>query len=164
MCPSGRSSVLFRGGSASATSDLRPAFDVLDIDRDGKISRDDLRTFYSGFCSDEGNDDVIGSMMTAADTNKDGFVEYEEFERVLLGNATEKRPLGFGVMEDVFRVMDKDGDGKLSHEDLKSYMGWAGFAASDEDIKAMIKLGGGDKNGGVSFDGLLRILAVDFAG
>ena len=40
--------------------------------------------------------------------------------------------------------MNKDGDGKLNHEDLKNYIAWAGFATSDEDIKAMIKLGGGD--------------------
>jgi calmodulin len=57
--------------------------------------------------------------------------------------------------------MDRDGDGKLSHEDLKSYMNWAGFAATDEEINAMIKFGGGDQNGGVSFDGLIRILSLD---
>ncbi|XVF58824.1 hypothetical protein PTKIN_Ptkin07bG0097200 [Pterospermum kingtungense] len=47
-------------------------------------------------------------------------------------------------MEDVFKVMDKDGDGRLSHDDLKSYMNRAGFSATKEDIKAMIRLGGGD--------------------
>ncbi|KAE8670377.1 putative DNA replication complex GINS protein SLD5 [Hibiscus syriacus] len=67
-------------------------------------------------------------------------------------------------MEDVFKVMDKDGDGRLSHEDLKSYMKWAGFSASDEDIKAMIRFGGGDGDNGVTFHGLLNILAVDFSG
>ena len=57
-------------------------------------------------------------------------------------------------MEDVCKVMDKDGDWTLSHADLKSYMNWAGFSASDEDIKAMIRLGCGDEKA-VSFDGLL---------
>ncbi|KAH9681064.1 hypothetical protein KPL71_026798 [Citrus sinensis] len=53
-------------------------------------------------------------------------------------------------MEDVFKVMDKDGDGRLSHDDLKSYMNCASFAATDDDIEAMIRLGGGDENDGVS--------------
>ncbi|KAL1334950.1 hypothetical protein HN51_063888 [Arachis hypogaea] len=161
MCPSGRSL------RTTASSGFRPAFDILDADHDGKISREDLRAFYSSVYG-RGEDDVIGAMMTVADTNKDGFVEYEEFERVLsaVGN-TERcgtsRPVGCGAIEDVFRVMDRDGDGKLSHRDLKVYMESAGFSATDDDIAAMIQFGGGDQNGGVTFDGLLRILALDCA-
>ncbi|KDP27935.1 hypothetical protein JCGZ_19015 [Jatropha curcas] len=159
MCPSGRS-LASNGKTTSARLDFRTAFDVLDADRDGKISRDDLRSFYTGFLSGGADDDVIGSMMSLADFNKDGFVEYEEFERVLNGNGKRKKTYN-GVMEDVFKVMDKDGDGRLSHEDLKSYMQWAGFDLADEDVKAMIKLGGGDDKDSVSFDDLLKILSLD---
>ncbi|KAK7388013.1 hypothetical protein VNO78_22813 [Psophocarpus tetragonolobus] len=145
------------------SSHFRPAFDVLDADRDGKISRDDLRAFYSGAHGTlSGGDDLIGAMMSVADTNKDGFVEYEEFERVVAANSITK-PVGCGAMEDVFRVMDKDGDGKLSHHDLKTYMASAGFPVSDEDINAMIRFGGGHHHGGVTFDALLRILSLDCA-
>ncbi|KAJ9154618.1 hypothetical protein P3X46_027937 [Hevea brasiliensis] len=157
MCPSGRS----LASNTQTTSDLRAAFDILDADHDGKISRDDLRKFYAGLSSgDPNDDDVIGSMISVADFNKDGFVEYEEFKRVLDDNG-KKRSRNNGVMEDVFKVMDKDGDGKLSHEDLKSYMQWAGFDASDDDIKAMMKLGGGDDKDGLSFGDLLKILSID---
>ncbi|XP_065863844.1 calcium-binding protein CP1 [Euphorbia lathyris] len=167
MCPSGRT---LATRTASSKPDFRTAFDVLDADRDGKISRDDLKTFYAGFpngaVSDEG--DFIATMMSVADFNNDGFVEYDEFERVLdVNNGMKKKKMknggGGGVMEDVFKVMDKDGDGKLNHEDLKNYMQSAGFDANDDDIRAMIKLGGGgdDINGTVSFHGLLRILSLD---
>ncbi|KAJ8766425.1 hypothetical protein K2173_022484 [Erythroxylum novogranatense] len=162
MCPSGRS---LAAELSTAGSDFRTAFDVLDADRDGKISRDDLRTFYAGFSGGVGDDDeIIATMMSVADFNRDGFVEYEEFERVLSAGGRRSGD-GGGVMEDVFRVMDKDGDGKLSHEDLQSYMQWAGFDASDEDIKAMIKLGsggGGDEKDGVSYGDLIKILALDY--
>ncbi|MBA0629220.1 hypothetical protein Godav_023811 [Gossypium davidsonii] len=162
MCPSERN--LSRPAKAkSSSTEFRSAFEVLDVDRDGKISREDLRIFYSGFCSGNSgfdDDEMIGTMISLADSNSDGFVEYEEFERVL--GLSGNKASGFGVMEDVFKVMDKDGDGRLSHEDLRSYMKWAGFSASDEDIKAMIRLGGGDGNG-VTFNGLLKILALNFA-
>ncbi|GMI95852.1 Ca2+-binding protein 1 [Hibiscus trionum] len=162
MCPSERN--LNRPEIGVPASDFRSAFEILDADRDGKISRDDLRRFYAGFSNGFNDDDeMIGTMISLADLNRDGFVEYEEFERVLGGNK-KKVPSGYGVMEDVFKVMDKDGDGRVSHEDLKSYMNSAGFPASDEDIKAMIRLGGGDGENGVTFDGLLKILAVDFSG
>ncbi|KAK8511256.1 hypothetical protein V6N13_013673 [Hibiscus sabdariffa] len=166
MCPSDRN--LNRPENGVPATDFRPAFEIIDADRDGKISREDLRRFYAGFSNGFDRDEeeeMIGTMISLADSNKDGFVEYEEFERVLGGNK-KKFPSGYAMMEDVFKVMDKDGDGRLSHEDLKSYMNWAGFPASDEDIKAMITLagGGGDGENGVTFDGLLKILAVDFSG
>ncbi|KAK6149460.1 hypothetical protein DH2020_016985 [Rehmannia glutinosa] len=149
MCPTG--TALRDDTKTNPNSNLRSAFDVLDVDGDGKISYDDLRTFYGGFSGpDSSDDDVIGSMISAADFNKDGYVEYEELERVLKGRKKGKigRVGGVNVMEDAFRVMDKDGDGKVGHQDLKSYLNWAGFEAQDEDVKAMIRLAGGDENGG----------------
>ncbi|KAJ4721993.1 calmodulin-like [Melia azedarach] len=164
MCPTDTSGTLRpRDMAPTSSPEFKPAFDALDADHDGKISRDDLLMFYARLGGDEirAEDDVISTMISVADSNKDGYVEYDEFARVLCYG--ERKSVG-GVMEDVFRVMDKDGDGRLSHEDLKSYMNAAGFSAGDEDIKAMIKLGGGSENGGVSFDGLLKILAVDCVG
>lgn len=159
MCPTGTS---YRPNPTGATN-LRSAFDVLDADRDGKISPEDLKTFYTNISATASqNDDVIGTMMSVADSNKDGYVEYEEFEKVLDGrekNGNNNKNNAMGMMEEAFKVMDGDGDGKVGHKDLKSYLGWAGFEASDEDIRAMIRLGGGDENGGVTFDGLLKVLA-----
>ncbi|XP_058077037.1 calcium-binding protein CP1-like [Magnolia sinica] len=153
MCPSGR----YPRSESDTGSDFRPAFDVLDTDRDGKISSDDLRAFYTGFAGAGATEDDIGSMISIADSNKDGFVEFDEFERVLDCGKTSP---GNGVMEDVFRVMDRDGDGKVGFDDLKSYMNWAGFITSDDDIKAMIRMGGGNEEG-VCYEGLMKILTVD---
>ncbi|GAV71703.1 EF_hand_3 domain-containing protein/EF_hand_5 domain-containing protein [Cephalotus follicularis] len=160
MCPSGTRTLRL---DTNLSSDFRPAFEALDADRDGKISRDDLRMFYAGFSSGtDSSDDIISTMISVADSNKDGFVQYHEFEQVL--GYERNSSSAAGVMEDVFRVMDRDGDGKLSHQDLKSYMMWAGFSASEEDIRVMIRLAGGDEKHGVSYDGLLKILAIDNIG
>ncbi|XP_022866272.1 calmodulin-like isoform X2 [Olea europaea var. sylvestris] len=156
MCPSGTAS---DRRETTGKANLRSAFDVLDADSDGKISHDDLRAFYGGFSGPgDSNEDDIKSMISMADFNKDGYVEYDEFEKVL--NGKNGRNGRWGVMEDAFRVMDKDGDGKVGREDLKSYLKWAGFEARDEDVEAMIRLAGGDENDGVTFQGLLKVLAL----
>ncbi|KZV36634.1 calmodulin-4 [Dorcoceras hygrometricum] len=159
MCPTGET-LRRRGGK----TDLRSAFDVLDADGDGRISHEDLRAFYVEFSEADATsgEQAIESMIAVADSNKDGFVEYDEFEKVLgAKKGTDRRTR---VMEDAFRVMDKDGDGKVGHADLKSYLSWAGFEAADEDVKAMIRLGGGggvdNGDGGVTFQGFLKILAL----
>ncbi|KAJ0969432.1 hypothetical protein J5N97_022309 [Dioscorea zingiberensis] len=75
MCPSDRSVRL-------EASEFRSAFDVLDADQDGRISRDDLKAFYSAFPSAT-TDDKIHSMISAADADLDDFFEFHEFERIL---------------------------------------------------------------------------------
>ncbi|KAL6901971.1 hypothetical protein ACP4OV_004847 [Aristida adscensionis] len=162
MCPTGRYAGLDLPAVAGAAGDLRPAFDVLDADRDGRISPEDLKSFY-GTAGERFGDDDIAAMIAAADADRDGFVEYGEFER-LLGRAATAA--GYrSAMEDAFRLMDRDGDGKVGFEDLKAYLAWAGMPAADEEVRAMIRVaGGGDGDGGVGIEALARVLAVDLEG
>ncbi|KAI4338560.1 hypothetical protein MLD38_023604 [Melastoma candidum] len=157
MCPSGVQVQCQEPSNAG----LRPAFEILDADHDGKISRDDLCSFYSGFSRDGITDeDAIGTMMSAADSDSDGYVEYEEFERAV-ERPRMRRPRRGGVMEDVFKIMDGDRDGKLSREDIKGFMRSSGINAGDEEVEAMFVLGGGEKEGGVTYEVFVKILGVD---
>ncbi|KAI8012133.1 Calcium-binding protein CP1 [Camellia lanceoleosa] len=104
---------------------------MLDVDDDGNISRDDLRSFYSEFSvggEKAAEEEVIGTMMSVVDSNKDEYVEYGEFEKVLDSRRNGSRGgERLGVMEEAFRVMDRDGDGRVGEEDLRSYLWRAGF-------------------------------------
>ena len=64
-------------------------------------------------------------------------------------------------LTDMYKMMDTDGDGMLSHRDLKNFMQMAGLHVTDDDIDAMILLAGGHRNGGVSFEGLHGILMMN---
>ncbi|KAK9724998.1 hypothetical protein RND81_05G114300 [Saponaria officinalis] len=164
MCPTG-TTLNPTQFSGDATSDFRQAFAVMDVDHDGKISGDDLRSFYATVSSsgDGGEDDMITAMINVADENKDGFVQYDEFRGVLYKADVKNRgeEINCGVMEEVFKVIDNDGDGKLGFDDLRNYLKLIGVnVVGDDEINAMIKLGGGDVCDGVSFDGFLNILAL----
>lgn len=161
MCPGGRYAGLDIPAGAGA-ADLRPAFDVLDADHDGRISREDLKSFYAKAGAHEPfDDDDIAAMIAAADADHDGFVQYDEFEG-LLGRAAATGTAGGcrSAMEDAFRLMDRDGDGKVGFEDLKAYLGWAGMPVADDEIRAMIGMAG-DVDGGVGLEAFARVLAVD---
>ncbi|KAM0858620.1 hypothetical protein ACQ4PT_047725 [Festuca glaucescens] len=160
MCPGGRYAGLdLPAGAGACAGDLRPAFDVLDADRDGRISREDLKSFYANTGAAATSDDDIAAMIAAADADLDGFVQYHEFEGLLRrAAAAGGRP---SAMEDAFRLMDRDGDGKVGFDDLKAYLGWAGMPVADDEVRAMISVAG-DADGGVGLEALARILAVDF--
>jgi len=165
MCPGGKYAGLDLPNGAAA-GDLRPAFDVLDADRDGRISREDLKSFYAnagGAAKERFDDDDIAAMIAAADADLDGFVQYDEFEGLLGRAAAAGAGGGYrsSAMDDAFRLMDRDGDGKVGFEDLKAYLRWAGMQVADDEIRAMISVAG-DGDGGVGLEALARILAVDF--
>ncbi|XP_021730362.1 calmodulin-like [Chenopodium quinoa] len=161
MCPTG-TSLTPASFADEPTSGFRRAFDVLDFDHDGKISGEDLRSFYTSFSGSGDDEEMIKAMISVADANKDGYVQYDEFEKILERREKEKKVEksygdGGGVMEEMFKVMDKDGDGILGVNDLKDYLKLAGLEVGDDEIKAMIKLGCGDGTNGVSFDGFVNI-------
>lgn len=133
--------------------DFRPAFDALDADRDGRISSEDLKSVGAVISSVE-----IGSMISAADTDRNGYVEFKEFEDMLMIKKSKVRSDG-SLMKEVFRVMDRDGDGKVGFDDLKAFLQSARIFVPEEEIKEMIKMGGADGTGGVGFQTLLHILA-----
>jgi calmodulin len=158
MCPGGKYAGLDHPAGAG---DLRPAFDVLDADRDGRISRDDLKSFYAN-TGGATSDDDIAAMIAAADADRDGFVQYHDFEGLLAPASTKgTAAAATSAMEDAFRLMDRDGDGKVGFEDLKAYLGWAGMPVDDDEVRVMISVAG-DGDGGVGLQALARILAVDF--
>jgi calmodulin len=155
MCPSRRDPTTALAGSSPI---LRPAFDVLDSDRDGRISLTDLKKFYSDLASSAPiSDEEIEAMISAADSDMNGFVDFNEFERVL----TRRKRENSALME-IFHLMDRDGDGKVGFEDLKAHLQMVGLEAGDEEVKAMIDMAGGGLDGGVSLDGLVKLLQDGF--
>ena len=64
--------------SADQVAELRKAFDVMDENKDGTVSKEELKQLLSGM-GEEVSDDVINEMISIADENGDGKVDFEEF-------------------------------------------------------------------------------------
>jgi len=54
-------------------------FKKFDLNGDGMISRDELKRVLCCISTDQFDDSAVDALLAAADKNKDGFVQYEEF-------------------------------------------------------------------------------------
>ncbi|OIT35121.1 PREDICTED: calmodulin-like protein 1 [Nicotiana attenuata] len=126
--------------------EMKRVFDKFDTNKDGKISQEEYKSAMKMMGSG-GNTKTydVGDAFQAADTDGDGFINFEEFMRV--------QNLEGGVnptdIKSAFEAFDLDGDGKISAEELLQVQRMLGEKCSLENCKKMVR--GVDANG----DGLI---------
>ena len=111
---------------------MRKTFQMIDKNRDGFITLDEINSFQDGVLGDK-----FGSIMGRAvkprelfsilDQNNDGKVSYAEF----LAGATDKAQLlNEERLKMAFNVLDMDGNGMVSSQELR----WRFTSGSNENI------------------------------
>ncbi|GLJ31618.1 hypothetical protein SUGI_0634720 [Cryptomeria japonica] len=140
---------------------VKEAFNLLDRDGDGRIAFNDLQDFFSTCKQHYLSKEEIESMISVADKDHNGFVEFEEFEGLVteLMMVDEKNEENT-ALEEAFRVMDKDGDGIVSVGDLKSFMGDAMHNVNDEDVVGMMKAAGACAQSGICCKDFLALITM----
>ena len=93
---------------------LRKAFQIMDDGRDLKLDREDLKwgLYDIGVSLD---DDQFDSLMNIFDKNRDGLVSLTEFLTTIRGEMNDGR---LRLVRMAFDLLDKDGSGKITKEDL----------------------------------------------
>ena len=59
-------------------AELKKAFEVMDTNKDGVVTKDELTTLLKNL-GENVSDDVIDEMIKIADENGDGKIQFEEF-------------------------------------------------------------------------------------
>jgi len=152
----------------------RDAFRGLDLDKDGSINPSEMRAFLRGFGYDA---DAANSLFALLDEEGNGEIDYSHFmsnfEQVVMPNGGKGRgrPEPFGdkhlnrevaevarivgenlftkhrKVNDAFRMLDLNGDGHISREELRSFVRSINmapeksdrlFQALDTDLTGMI--------------------------
>jgi calmodulin len=132
--------------------DIREAFDLFDKDQDGRITSIELLTVMKAL-RQPASDVEIQEMITHADKDGNGTVEFDEFLSMMTRRLTSHDPDDEEAarrrheteMRQAFRVFDIDGDGLIDADELRQTMENLGERLSDEDVRAMIREA--DKNG-----------------
>ena len=96
------------------------AFRILDKDKSGAISRDELiETLISNNIKSAEVEELAEKIMEEVDTDRDGFINYTEFLRASISSKTvftKKNLL------QAFQAFDQDGNGEIDVEELEKYL------------------------------------------
>ena len=101
--------------SSKETKHLREIFKALDLNGDGKLSREEL---VLGFDSE--NTDLVDKVMQKVDADNNGFIDLDEFLQAALD---EKQMLSKENLKKAFDMFDLDGSGSISFSELKTVLG-----------------------------------------
>ncbi|XP_041360739.1 calmodulin-beta-like [Gigantopelta aegis] len=139
--------------------ELQQAFELFDKNQDGKISSEELgcvlRTLGYDYSQTE-----VEEMIKNADTNENGFVEYDEFISLMTRWSTNQgpNPEQEDKFMETFKVFDMDGNGYIDKHELRYVMRRLGENLSEEDTKAMFQLADLNGDGLIDFDEFCKLM------
>jgi calcium-dependent protein kinase len=112
--------------SSQETKELRLLFKSLDANGDGKLSKEELMNgFQSGL---EANQDFVAGIMERVDTDKNGFIDLEEF---LVAALNQKTLFSRENIKKAFDMFDLNGNGKISSTELQTVLGTGNTNSND---------------------------------
>lgn len=136
--------------------ELRDTFSLFDKNHDGVITFDELEGVVDSLRLQLTKEEVE-TMMTDADRNGDGCIEFSEF--VLLMAPTLETSDASLELREAFDVFDKDGSGKITARELKQAMRIMGDPVTDEEAIDLIKEADWDGDGMISYEEFVGMMA-----
>lgn len=133
--------------SKDEMQELQKAFQALDINNDGKLSREELMIGFTKIYGDMAEDEV-DRIMKIADADGSGEIDYSEW---VVASIDKKKLLTNEKLEAAFNLFDKDGSGSISATEVKDVLG-IGKNIDDEVWSDIIKEVDGDGDGEISFE------------
>mmetsp|Transcript_19958 Transcript_19958/g.20000 ORF Transcript_19958/g.20000 Transcript_19958/m.20000 type:complete len:140 (-) Transcript_19958:37-456(-) len=95
-------------------------FRSLDINGDGKISKEELLEAYSKSLGRSAAIDQVEQIMAKVDANNSGYIDYSEF--IMAATALETL-ISKENLKSAFMAFDADGNGKICARELKMFLG-----------------------------------------
>ncbi|KAH3705811.1 calmodulin A [Pelomyxa schiedti] len=140
--------------SEEQLAELRESFSILDADKDGRISAEDLGVMLRS-CGKILPKEKIESYLQDFTTGADCSVDFVEFITIL-GRACGKN--NKKMAKRIFKRFDKDNDGLISAADLTLIVNELREPFTEDDIREMIAEADKDGDGMVSKDEFVAIL------
>lgn len=147
---------------SKSDQEMEKAFKVYDADKDGRISLAELSSVLTSLCGAISEQEIV-QIMEEVDTDNDGFISLAEF--VAFHTSSKPGVLNGEIspdmdpMRDAFQMFDKDGDSRISANELQSVLVSLGDKGhSIEECRQMINSVDKDGDGHVDFQEFLELM------
>uniref|UniRef100_A0A182Q595 EF-hand domain-containing protein n=1 Tax=Anopheles farauti TaxID=69004 RepID=A0A182Q595_9DIPT len=156
--------------------DLRTAFDLLDRDQDGHVTPEELQ-FMLRNLGIHVRDELIDDLLREASRTGSGLIDETEFlqwvariqalkddSNTSSSSSSSNNPAQSAdddLTQDLvaaFRVFDRDGNGYITRDELKSAMDMIGENVTEYQLNEMLELADADKDGRINYEEFARLL------
>ncbi|XP_038119978.1 calcium-binding protein E63-1 isoform X6 [Culex quinquefasciatus] len=152
--------------------DLRTAFDLLDRDQDGHVTPEELQ-FMLRNLGIHVRDELIDDLLREASRTGSGLIDETEFlqwvariqalkeaaESSTSSSSSSSTSTTQAADDDLtqdlvaaFRVFDRDGNGYITRDELKSAMDMIGENVTEYQLNEMLELADADKDGRINYE------------
>jgi calmodulin len=158
MVPDAPTTVKKLSAQFKSVTDIKSAFKRFDINKDGQISRDELK---NGMRLSDADLEIVFAL---GDLDGDGEISVGEFIRVMspiTAAALARFRNTFTAIEDVvsaFRVIDSNNDGSLSKQELAAGMNSFGKMFTSEEIDCVFALADVNTDGEICYDEFVSMM------
>ncbi|XP_021696959.1 calcium-binding protein E63-1 isoform X3 [Aedes aegypti] len=151
--------------------DLRTAFDLLDRDQDGHVTPEELQ-FMLRNLGIHVRDELIDDLLREASRTGSGLIDETEFlqwvariqalkeeSNTSSSGSSSSNSTTQAADDDLtqdlvaaFRVFDRDGNGYITRDELKSAMDMIGENVTEYQLNEMLELADADKDGRINYE------------
>ncbi|KAM8710307.1 hypothetical protein ACLKA7_017010 [Drosophila subpalustris] len=157
-------------------TDLRTAFDLLDRNRDGRVTANELQFMLKNLGINV-RDEIIHDLIREASHSGNGLINEAEFLQ-WVGRiqalrddqqqhddsaSTASKPVDEAddVTEDLiaaFRVFDRDGNGFITRDELQTAMEMIGEPLNEQQLEQLLAIADLDQDGRINYEEFTRLL------
>ncbi|KAG8186084.1 hypothetical protein JTE90_027078 [Oedothorax gibbosus] len=139
----------------SQIRELKTAFSMLDKNQDGRVNETEIKCMLDklGIAL---TDSMVGKLIDQASKKGDRLLSEDEFLSWMSHQSVQD-----DVMADLmaaFRVFDKDKNGFITRDELRSAMDTIGEPMSEEQLDLMIRATDTDNDGRINYEEFVRML------